>query len=711
MTKGKEFNVANLLAIVRNNKFLITVCMVLGLFMSMFHALNKKPEYTVSGMLQVNNSVQVNQSSNIQNILLGNQAGQTPLATLSQIEMILISSPVLLEPVIKQLGLEIMVTPKEPLYILARAFKSLRKYPQLQPAINRFYATRMLASEADGLSVKTFNVPVLKLSHAYKVIAINPTHYQLYDGKNFILSGVVGQTINSSQAGVTINVTKISVSHPTVFALTKHEMGHLVAAIAKKLIISQQDKSKKADGPDSGILEIDFSGPDVVEAAKLVNTLMRTAVEYHSSEQFVQNEKTLSFINEQLPVLEKNLSKSEAEIASYRKSSGVIVLDEQVKQKLGQLSDIDGKLVNNQATYKEFKGIYTQEHPVMLSLRKQYSELELQRTRIEQTLKVLPEKELKLISLQRKIDTDKSLYTKLLSNRQELLVLIAGNTNSIKVVNVASDQTLPDSAHGKLDVIVGIICGFIFGLFIVLVGNLRNKNDNPFLLKYLYNIKTISVVTYWPLFGERWYNFKKKYDLKLQYRLLDNVGDTTTEDILEIAMHTTLMYPNKKIINFISLDKDSGSMFLVSSLAYLLAKRDLKILVIDVTEDLTLSKFFKGNRVGLAKNIHTAISGLNILSVQTLNTLKIYSNIGIMDYYDMYDYILIHNNALSRDIGVKTSTQIAEVNYLIITPDNSLKQIGYYLSDLIHNNSIHGVIYNHNKSQFIKTAYSIKRHY
>src|SRR3954464_3505547 len=110
-------------------------------------------------------------------------------------------------------------------------------------------------------------------------------------------------------------------------------------------------------------MQVALQGPDRGRMTQVLNEIGRHHVRQNVERKAAEADKTLSFLDVQLPQFKKQLDQSEEAYNRYRIQQGTVALDEEAKLALSRVVDLQTKLLEAQQKRLELVSRFTVEHP------------------------------------------------------------------------------------------------------------------------------------------------------------------------------------------------------------------------------------------------------------------------------------------------------------------------------------------------------------
>ena len=172
-----------------------------------------------------------------------------------------------------------------------------------------------------------------------------------------------------------------------------HREAGLVAAFHHALQISSIPRTR--------LLEIRFSSPDPVLAAKVVNTVIDTYIEQNYKTHFEATTRTSDWLTQQLSELQMKVEQSQEKLVRYQKEHGILGIDEKENIITSRLDELNKQLTAAEGDRMQKESVYrlaSSGDPDLLSnvdpssplMKLRGQEVDLHRQRAEASVKFQP---------------------------------------------------------------------------------------------------------------------------------------------------------------------------------------------------------------------------------------------------------------------------------------------------------------------------------
>lgn len=580
-----EIDFKEILQYLRAGRKTILIAMAVGLFVSSTLAVLRLPVYQPSALLQVSN-----QNSAASGLFSGGDAasalglsGISSQASIAQVQMTLMQSSYILQPVINSLALNVKVKPK---YFPLIGHYLARKYQGDTPAPAKL-GLSSYAWGGESINVATFNVPPDNFKDEFILRVKDNKHYSLYYKGDLVLQGVINQVAVSHDGKISLLVNQIQARPDTEFYLYRYSNVDTLQALQQNLQIDEL--TPKASGStftaqETGLIQLSLKSNSPLNAVNILNAIANLSSADSSEQKARQSVQFLNFIKQEIPVAQRNLIDAQAQLNQYQAQNGLIDLNNQTKSLLQDMTFVDGQLISAELNKAQLLQIYTPQNPMVQNTESSIAALNQQKLKLNNILANLPVKYQTVIDLMRNIRVYNMLYTQLLMKAQQMQITNAGIGSDLTILELA---TVPDQAqpsHKMLLLFAGVFAGFIIGCFIVLLRQVIFSGiTDPYWIERELGIRTIAIVPYSTIQAKN----KKLFDQDKIKSLpvlakIDN-HDPAIESLRSLRTSLFLMLAQKsgKCITISGIIPQIGKSFVSVNLAAILAESGKKVLIID----------------------------------------------------------------------------------------------------------------------------------
>ena len=320
--------------------------------------------------------------------------------------------------------------------------------------------------------------------------------------------------------------------------------------------------------------------------------------------------KTLKFLRQQLPKVKDRLEAAEARLNTYQSGRGSIDLPLETQAVLQKMAEVEKALSEVDLKRKELSQKFTENHPTLVTLRKQEQQLSIERNTLNNQIKEMPKEIQESVRLTRDAQVANEIYLLLLEKSQEINVIRAGTVGNVRILDTALvGEAAVKPMSTQILLAMSLMLGLLAGIIAAIIQkSLRRGVEDPDELEQRTGLPVYASV----LHSEKQAKLFNKSRNKEQTRKLlaeEDNKDLAIESLrsLRTSLQFALMDAKNNIVSISGPSPGIGKSFVAANLAYLLAEAGKRILLIDA--DMRrghLHEYFdKKQRRGLSE----AISG------------------------------------------------------------------------------------------------------
>ncbi|WP_292967887.1 polysaccharide biosynthesis tyrosine autokinase [Nitrosomonas sp.] len=575
---SEEIDLSELLDVLIDNKKLIITMTFITCVMGAALSFLSRPIYKADSLLQIRENTQsmADQLDSLTNFF----ETKTPV----QAEIELIKSRMILGKTIRNLHLDIVATPKFfPLIgnAAARWLQRIKGDDDL-PGLSSGFLHYAWGGEA--IQVDTFDVPDSWKNEEIILQATGENRFRLIYQDEILLEGEVGKLAVKQPAGylqpVRIFVTRLRSRPDTFFSLIRRSRGEALRLLKENLSITEIGKG-------TGILELTFESDDRKQAVRIVNEIANSYLQQNVEQKSAESQKTLEFLEKQLPALKEQLEIATNALNDYRIRKGSINLDLETQNILTGTVELNTQITLLQQKRDELRQKFTESHPNVIAIDKQIHRLQAQINAFDRKIGGLPETQQIILRLSRDVDVNAELYTTLLNHAQTIRVAKAGAVGNVRIVDYAIPPDLPVKPKKTLIMGIALIAGLMLGTITAFAcRSLSRGVKDPNIIEKLLNVPVYATVQY--------SKHQKLIEKKLRNEsapgihlplllALENREDLAIESLrsLRTTLHFAFLEARNNIIMITGPSPGIGKTFISMNLAIVMADAGMKILLVD----------------------------------------------------------------------------------------------------------------------------------
>ncbi|HBS6613169.1 TPA: polysaccharide biosynthesis tyrosine autokinase [Klebsiella pneumoniae] len=539
--------------LIEHRKLIISVTALFTL-LSLVYALFATPIYQADALVQVEQKQANAILSNLSQMLPDSQPQSAP-------EIALLQSRMILGKTVDDLNLQTRVK-QDYFPIFGRGWARLTGEKPSEINISRLY-----------LPVTDDDSPEIKL------IVKDDMHYTL-KSDSFSIDGKVGELVDAKN--ISIKVDSITAPKGTTFS---------VSYVSKlKAISDLQDILTVADqGKDTGILTLSLTGDNPKLIEKIIDSITNNYLAQNISRQAAQDEKSLDFLNRQLPQVRGELDAAEDKLNLFRRQNDSVDLSLEAKSVLDQIVNVDNQL--NELTFREseISQLYTKEHPTYKALMEKRKTLQDEKAKLNKRVTAMPETQQEILRLSRDVESGRAVYMQLLNRQQELNIAKSSAIGNVRIIDNAVTEPKPIKPKKIIIVLLGIILGGGVSVAIVILQVfLRRGIESPEQLEEL-GVNVYASIPVSETFSKKTSQSFKRNKIKgvNEYRdgllAIENPADLAIEAIrgLRTSLHFAMMEARNNILMISGASPNAGKTFVSTNLSAIIAQSNKKVLFID----------------------------------------------------------------------------------------------------------------------------------
>ncbi|MEP9957464.1 polysaccharide biosynthesis tyrosine autokinase [Klebsiella sp. GG_Kp147] len=539
--------------LIDHRKLIISVTALFTL-LSLVYALFATPIYQADALVQVEQKQANAILSNLSQMLPDSQPQSAP-------EIALLQSRMILGKTVDDLNLQTRVK-QDYFPIFGRGWARLTGEKPSEINISRLY-----------LPVTDDDSPEIKL------IVKDDMHYTL-KSDSFSIDGKVGELVDAKN--ISIKVDSITAPKGTTFS---------VSYVSKlKAISDLQDILTVADqGKDTGILTLSLTGDNPKLIEKIIDSITNNYLAQNISRQAAQDEKSLDFLNRQLPQVRGELDAAEDKLNLFRRQNDSVDLSLEAKSVLDQIVNVDNQL--NELTFREseISQLYTKEHPTYKALMEKRKTLQDEKAKLNKRVTAMPETQQEILRLSRDVESGRAVYMQLLNRQQELNIAKSSAIGNVRIIDNAVTEPKPIKPKKIIIVLLGIILGGGVSVAIVILQVfLRRGIESPEQLEEL-GVNVYASIPVSETFSKKTSQSFKRNKIKgvNEYRdgllAIENPADLAIEAIrgLRTSLHFAMMEARNNILMISGASRNAGKTFVSTNLSAIIAQSNKKVLFID----------------------------------------------------------------------------------------------------------------------------------
>jgi tyrosine-protein kinase Etk/Wzc len=561
---GDEVSLGEYLDVLLKGRWIVAASVALALAAGVAYALLAPPIYRTDALVQVEDKK-------------GGMGGLSDLSALmgesspAETEIEILRSRALVGAVVDALRLDLVARP--------------RRFPLLGGAIARRWdgegpRAAMLGLGRFGwggerISVSRLDVPPALQDEPLTLVARDCGRYEVRDPDGaLVVEGQVGQAAAGN--GVELFVAELAARPGTEFRVTHVPRSTAVADLQEDLQIAEKGKK-------TGILKLALEGRDPEQIAAILDALSTAYLRQNVERKSAEAQKTLEFLDGQLPVIRSTLDEAEHALQVYRSAKGSVDVSMEAQAAITRAAEIEKAATELKVEFVALRQRFTEEHPALVAVKQKLQRLDGERASLETRLKKLPASELESARRLRDVKVANELYLTLLNKAQELRVVKEGTIGNVRILDAAVVPLKPIAPRKTAVVALSLVLGLGLGVALAFVRHaLDHGVEDPDLIEAQTGIAVHASIAHSELEAADAERARREKGAPALLAAV-NPKDLAVEGLrsLRTSLQFALFEARTPVVAIGGPAPGVGKSFVTGNLAHLLGEAGKRILVID----------------------------------------------------------------------------------------------------------------------------------
>jgi tyrosine-protein kinase Etk/Wzc len=554
-----------------DSRWLIGAITAIITFVALIYALVANPVYEANLMIHVEEE-SPNASKNI--LSEASSLFETKKAAIAEME--LLRSRMVVARAVDNLRLFIDVQPK---YFPIAAFWFAKQGGGALSSPGLFgYGGYVWGNESADVSV--FNVPEAWLNREFVITAQGRGRYRISGGgQRIVFDGLVGDRyqVQTPDGPLEIRIDSLQANPGAVFNLKRRSRLGTIESIQNAMVITEQ-------GKQSGVIEVKLQGENARRINALLSELGREYMRQNLARKTEEAEKSLAFLNQQLPILKRQLEESEDRYNQFRNTHGTVDLREEARMSLQQAAAARNRRIDLLQKKTELMARFTEDHPIVAALNRQRKEVEGEIDEIASRIKALPVLEQDEARLTRDIKVNTDLYTALSNTAQQLRLISVGRVSNVRMIDAPIAPEKPLKPNRPLIVVLAVVTGLFLGTLVAFARKaMKGGIDDPLKIERLLHARVVYATI--PHSASQDKLTRKARGDSLSAPLLAQMmpEDAAVESLrsFRAALQFSMPHFKNNIVMFTGPTRNLGKSFIAANFAAVVAASGKRVLLID----------------------------------------------------------------------------------------------------------------------------------
>jgi tyrosine-protein kinase Etk/Wzc len=553
--------------IILDSRWLIVAIVALAVALGGGYAWLAQPVYEANTLIQVEDNLGNSKS------LLGEAAGLVDVKTATSAELEILRSRMVIGQAVDGAKLYIDARPR---YLPVLGAAMARHADGLsEPG---FLGFKGYVTGTESIAVPSFTVPAQLEGAGFRLTALGQGRYTLFHPAVGELRGTVGTPLlQSTPAGqIELLVAGLQGQPGAEFVLVRRSRLSAIAGLQSRLRLVERGRS-------SGVIDASLQGSDPMQLTVILNEIGRQYVRQNIERKSAEAEKTLAFLDVQLPQLKTQLGLAEDIYNRYRNQQGTVALDEETKLVLQRSIDFESKLLDAQQKRRELIGRFTPQHPLVQTLDTQINAWTAEIAKLNSRIRNLPTVQQDALRLERDVKVNTELYQQLRNSALQLQLVREGKIGNVRVIDEAAPPERPVGPNRMVVLGMAVLVGLLGGIALALARNaffrgVRSAQE----IEAQTNLNVYSTI---PLSSAQGLLARKVADKEPGLHLLASAApdDPAVESLrsLRTALQFAMLEATNNRIVISGATPGVGKSFVSANFAALMASTGKRVLLID----------------------------------------------------------------------------------------------------------------------------------
>ena len=454
--------------------------------------------------------------------------------------------------------------------------------------------------------VSLFEVPDAWLGREFTLTALGNKRFRFSGGgQRIVFDGDVGlrYRVPTSEGVIELKVDRMAANPGARFQLRRMSSLAMIQAIQNTLVIAEQ-------GKQSGIIEVKLQGENARRTHAVLSEIGREYMRQNLARKTEEAEKSLAFLNQQLPILKRQLEQAEDRYNQFRNAHGTVDLQEEARMTLQQAAAARARRNDLIQKKTELLARFTEDHPVVAAVNRQRREVEAEIESVNARIKSMPVLEQDEARLTRDIKVNTDLYTALSNTAQQLRLISVGRVSNVRMVDAPIPPEKPIKPNRPLIVALAVVSGLFLGALIALTRKaMMGGIDDPQKIERLLRARVVYATI--PHSSNQDRLMRKARGDNGTLPLLASIipEDPAVESLrsFRAALQFAMPHFRNNIVMFAGPTRGIGKSFVSANFAAVMAASGKRVLLIDA--DLRNGQLHHYFGVGRERGLSRAILG------------------------------------------------------------------------------------------------------
>jgi tyrosine-protein kinase Etk/Wzc len=295
-------------------------------------------------------------------------------------------------------------------------------------------------------------------------------------------------------------------------------------------------------------------------------------------------EKSLAFLNQQLPILKRQLEQAEDRYNQFRNAHSTVDLQEEARMSLTQAAAARARRMDLIQKKTELLARFTEDHPIVAAINRQLKEVDTEIDQVNARIKDLPVLEQDEARLTRDIKVNTDLYTALSNTAQQLRLISVGRVSNVRMVDAPIAPEKPIKPNRPLIVALAVVTGLFLGTLVAFTRKaMMGGIDDPQAIERLLRARVVYATI--PHSNNQDKLMRKARSdggvLPLLAQIIPEDAAIESLRSFRAALLFSMPHFRNNIVMFAGPTRDLGKSFVSANFAAVMAASGKRVLLID----------------------------------------------------------------------------------------------------------------------------------
>jgi tyrosine-protein kinase Etk/Wzc len=578
-----------------DSRWLIGTIIMVVTVMAVLYSLVAKPVFEANLMIHVEE-----ESPNASKNILSEALFETKKAAIAEME--LLRSRMVVSHAVDNLQLYVEVQPKYfPIVGFWIANQDQRELSE--PGI---WGWGGYVWGGEKMDVAVFNVPAGLQNREFVVTALAGQRYRFGGGGGApAFDAAVGQhyVVPTADGSMELKVDKMYARPGAQFLLRRMSRLGTIERIQTAMVITEQGKL-------SGVIEVKLQGDSAKRINQLLSEIGREYMRQNLARKTEEAEKSLAFLNQQLPILKRRLEQSEDKYNQFRNAHGTIDLREEGRMSLQQAAAARSRRLDLIQKKTELLSRFTEDHPIVQGVIAQRKEVDAEIDDVARRIRTLPVLEQDETRLTREIKVNTDLYTALSNTAQQLRLISVGRVSNVRMIDAPMAPEKPVRPNRPLIVALAAVIGLFLGVLVAFARKAMSGGiDDPQQVERLLGARVVYATIPHSTTQEKLVRKAKGEAGALPLLAHAMPEDAAIESLrsFRVALQFSMPHFKNNIVMLAGPTRNLGKSFVAANFAAVMAASGKRVLLIDA--DLRNGHLHRYFGISREQGLSKAITG------------------------------------------------------------------------------------------------------